>query len=411
MANNNRGADIMSVALEKIKLPDYSERFISSRPWVRYGSDNLFPVLLQELANRSALHNAIISSKVDYSFADGLEVVNPYNTAKQPDLQTLLFYNHPNPFEDLNSIYKKCLYDFILYGGFALNIIWANDRENISEIYHIDFSKIRCGKKDEREQVQKFYWCDDWRAVQRLGYREIDSFNPNHRKGSQLLFIKEYRPGVFYYPLPSYVGALNYCAIDAEISNFHLAHILNGMSPNIMISFCNGIPTEEERKNIKNQLVEEFTGTDNAGKFFLTFSEDKERIPVISPISADNLDEQFIQLQDTVLQNILSGHKVVSPMLCGIKTEGQLGGNSELETAFEIFNKTVIKPIQKIVVDALNNIIRMTLNYCGTEVKATDSTPVSFTWSEGTLSQILTPDEMREKIGLEPITQKLSENE
>lgn len=393
--------NLINLAMSKIKLPDYAETYWNNKPWVRYGVDNQFPVFLQELANKSALHNAIISSKVDYSYANGLDTKNVYNEAKASDFSTLLFINHPNPYEDLNSIYRKCLYDYTLYGGFCLNVIWAKDRENVSEIYHIDFSKVRAGKKDEREQVKTYYYCEDWSNTRKYGYKEVDAYNPNHKKGSQLLYAKEYRPGTFYYPLPSYVGSLNYISIDCEISNFHLAHIINGMTPNMMISFCNGIPTEEERRRIKQQFVDEFTGSDNAGKFFVTFSEDKERVPQITTISADNLDEQFIQLQATVLQNILSGHKVVSPMLVGIKTEGQLGGNTELETSFEIFNNTVIKPIQKEVTGALNRLLPHTLHWNGTEVVPTDATPVSFTWSENILSQILTPDEMREKIGID----------
>lgn len=393
--------NLINLAMSKIKLPDYAETYWNNKPWVRYGVDNQFPVFLQELANKSALHNAIISSKVDYSYANGLDTKNVYNEAKASDFSTLLFINHPNPYEDLNSIYRKCLYDYTLYGGFCLNVIWAKDRENVSEIYHIDFSKVRAGKKDEREQVKTYYYCEDWSNTRKYGYKEVDAYNPNHKKGSQLLYVKEYRPGTFYYPLPSYVGSLNYISIDCEISNFHLAHIINGMTPNMMISFCNGIPTEEERRRIKQQFVDEFTGSDNAGKFFVTFSEDKERVPQLTTISADNLDEQFIQLQATVLQNILSGHKVVSPMLVGIKTEGQLGGNTELETSFEIFNNTVIKPIQKEVTGALNRLLPHTLHWNGTEVVPTDATPVSFTWSENILSQILTPDEMRERIGID----------
>lgn len=400
--------NILSLALEKIHLPDYQEKTYGGKPYVRYGADNLFPVLLQELTNKSALHNAIISSKVDYCFAEGVKCENTCHPEQTPELSTVLFVNHPNPFESLNDIYRKCLYDYIVYGGFALNVIWANDNQHIAEMYHTDFAKVRCGMKDEREQVNEYYYCDDWKNVQRVGYKPIPAFNINKRNGSQLLYVKEYRPGTFYYPLPAYIGALNYCAIDAEISNFHLAHIVNGMSPNIMISFCNGIPTDEERAKIKRNLVEEFTGSDNAGKFFITFSEDKDKTPVVTPISADNLDEQFIQLQATVLQNILSGHKIVSPMLVGIKTEGQLGGNSELQTSFEIFNNTVIKPIQKFVVDAFNRIIRLTINYNGTELAYTDVKPISFTWSEGVMQNILTTDEMRDQVGLEPMNNKMN---
>ena len=403
---DSNSQNLISVAMSKIHLPNYRETYIREKPWVRYGENNLFPYFLQELANKSALHNAIVSSKVDYSYAKGLDAKNAYNENKGADLSTLLFINHPNPYEDLNSIYRKCLYDYVMYGGFALNIIWAKDRENIAELYHIDFAKIRSGVKDEREQVKNYYYCEDWANVRRYGYKVVNAYNPNQKSGSQLLYVKEYRPGTQYYPLPSYVGALNYIAIDAEISNFHLAHIINGMSPNYMINFTNGIPTDEERRKIKQQFETEYTGSDNAGKFFITFSEDKERVPILTPISADNLDEQFIQLQDTVLQNILSGHKVVSPMLCGIKSDGiNFGSGEEIRNAYEIYTNTVIKPIQKEVCDALNKILTNTLHWNGTEVCPTSATPLSFMWSESTLTQILTPVEMRDMIGLENKTE------
>lgn len=349
---------------DRIKLPTYTEKMYSGKPWVKYGDNNLFPIFLQEMANKSALHGAIISSKVDYSFANGLEL-------KDGNFSNRLFFNHPNSFEDLNAIYKKCLYDFILYGGFALNVIWAQDGSTVSELYHVDFSKIRCGKKNERDVVTDYFYCDDWANVARVGYKPIKAFNLNERVGSQLLVVKEYRPSTFYYPLPAYIGALNYIAIDTEISNYHLSHLLNGMTPNVLINFTNGIPTEEERRNIKQQFINEYTGADNAGKFILTFNEDSTRIPQIQTLSADNLDEQFIQLQSTVMENILAGHKIVSPMLVGIKTEGQLGGATELANAYKIYYETVIKNIQNVVIGGLNDVLRQTSDFDGAELTPT----------------------------------------
>lgn len=392
--------NVIETAFQRIQLPSFEETCFSNKPYVRYGEGNSFPTFLQDLANRSALHNAILSSKVDYSYADGLKLSD-----EKPNLSTTLFVNHPNPFEDMNSIYRKCLYDYILYGAFCLNVIWSNDGESICEIYHIDVAKIRSGKRNSRGIVEEYFYCEDWNKTAPR-YKAVSAYRNDNRQGSQLLYFKEYRPGTFYYALPSYVGALNYITIDAEISNYHLAHLLNGMSPNFIISFTNGVPSDEERRKIKQQMIDEYTGTDNAGKFIMTFTDDPAKVPVVNTLSADNLDEQFTQLSEQVLQNILSGHKVVSPMLVGIKSAGQLGGNTELETSFEIFNNTVIKPIQKDVIGQLNKLLRETKNWSGNELEPTTAAPISFTWSEGTLSQILTVDEMRERIGLEPTTEE-----
>ena len=396
--------NVIETAFQRITLPSFEESTFSNKPYVRYGERNMFPEFLQDLANRSALHNAIISSKVDYSYASGLKIDEDNN------LSTRLFFNHPNPYEDMNSIYRKCLYDYILYGAFALNIIWSQDGESICEIYHIDASKIRSGKKNERGVVDEYFYCDDW-SKSAPRYKAVKSFRIDNRQGSQLLYYKEYRPGTFYYALPSYVGALNYITIDAEISNFHLSHLLNGMSPNYMITFTNGVPSPEERTKIKNQMIGEYTGTDNAGKFIMSFVDDPTKVPNIQSLSADNLDEQFIQLSSQVLQNILSGHKVVSPMLVGIKTEGQLGGNTELESSFEIFNNTVIKPIQDSVIGQLNRVLRETKGWSGNELISTSTSPISFTWSESILQNIMTTDELRERIGLEPIESNIENKE
>jgi len=355
----------------RIQLPAGTERVSSRKPYIEFGDDNLFPDFLIDIANRSALHNAIISSKVDYAFGNGLRIDE--NGKESANLSTRLFVSHPNEKESLDEVYRKMLYDIIMFGGCSLNVIWAKDGEHISKVYHVPFDKIRSGKRDERGNVNEYYYCDNWAQERKYGYKMIQSLDSNNRSGSQLVYWKDYRPGTFYYPLPSYVGAINYIKVDSEISNFHLSHLLNGMAPNFIISLNNGIPSEEEQKQIKKQFVEEFTGTDNAGKFILSFSDSKDKAPDVTLLSSDNLDEQFIQLQATVLQNILAGHKVVSPLLVGIKTEGQLGGASELDNAYRIYEATVINKLRMNALQVLNNLIVDTLGYTGAELVATNN--------------------------------------
>lgn len=388
---------IIPLKFDAVKLPEFTEQ--RNCDWVKYGKDNKFPELLIDYANRSALHNAIITSKVDYAFAKGLDV-----ESKGENEELVIWRQSPNGLgETLNDIYRKCLYDYVVFGGYALNVIWNRTCNGIAQIYHMPFEKIRSGVKDDFGIVREYYYADNWSKAR--DPKRIDAFDSTRTEGSQLLYCKEYRCGAFYYPLPSYVGALNYIAIDKETSTYHLSHLQNGMSPNFAI--CINTPSlPEEQKKTKEAITKEYCGAENAGKFFLMFSEDAAHAPTLMNLSADNLGDQFIQLNNMVLQNILSGHRVVSPLLVGIKTEGQLGGNSELETAFTIFSNTVIKPLQDEVVGTLNRIVRYLPCWKGEVLKPTSATPVEFTWSENVMSQIMTREEMREKIGLDANTEE-----
>ena len=68
----------------------------------------------------------------------------------------------------------------------------------------------------------------------------------------------------------------------------------------------------EERRQIEQSLTDKFTGENNAGKFILTFSDDKTRVPEITPISPADLDKQYISTSMNDSYSILAGHRVTS---------------------------------------------------------------------------------------------------
>lgn len=362
MANKTK-IEVMNFS--QIKLPSFKEKQLNSKPYVNYGDNNQFPYFLQELAKRSSLHNAILQSKTDYAYDKGLEVL-------ESNLATDLFISHPNSTESLDDIYRKCLSDYILFGAFALNVIWSNDKKSVAELYHIPFETIRCGKKNERGEVETYYYSSDW-GKYNVKYKPIPAFNYNNRIGSQLLYIIRYQSGCYTYPLPSYAGAITDIATSAEISNFHLANIANNMMPSVMITFPNGIPSEEERRVIKSQFEEQYTSTDNAGRFLLSFVEDETKAPKIDTLSSSDNGEQYLNLYNTIQTSILAGHQVVSPYLVGIRSDGvSFGSGTELANSFKLFYNTVIKNIQQKVVTTLNKVLKLTAGYQSAELIATE---------------------------------------
>lgn len=397
--NKQLNQTIFKIAVKQSSAP----KFIESKKddWVFYGEDNLFPDYLISLLQGSATHNAIVMNKVNLILGEGFKAfgLNVEDTAK---IQK--FINNPYGTEDLNKILKKCIFDYVVFGGFALEIIYSNDKKSIAQIEHIDFSTIRSGKiNPQTGNVDYYYVSPNWnrRYVKDNEPKRLQAYNPDEiDESNQLLYVKPYFPGNTYYPLPSYIGAVKYIDVDVNTSEFHLNNIKNGMAPSMVVNF-KSIPTEEEQYYIKQQLERELGGPSNAGTFICMFSPDKDSAPEFIPVQLNNADQLYTVLNQLAVQNIITGHQVTSPMLFGIKTEGQLGGNQELITAFNLYNTNVIKPAQMIFEEVFNNLALV--NNIKADFKLNTKLPVAYSLSESVLLNILTQDELRTLIGYQPL--------
>jgi len=317
------GPDIVFVKFQDSKVPVFKEQ--RSKDYIAYGEKNDYPEYLTYLFNKSPNHGAIITGKADYIFGKGFEngdiVINRLG-------------------DTLNDIAKKINLDVEIYGGFRVEIIW-NAAGKISDIYHVDFTTLRVGKEGG------FWWKECWDIKNN---REqpifIPDFNPTQPTGSQIFSYNEYRPMSRYYPLPGYIQCNNAIETDIEISKFNLSSICNGMAPSKLIQFFKGEPPEEKKKEIELGFKRKFAGAENAGKFVLVFNDANSvnQTVQVDDLSGSDLDKMYIELSKSVQQSIFTGHKVTSGMLFGIKTEGQLGGDTELQTAYAIFQNTYSKP-------------------------------------------------------------------
>jgi hypothetical protein len=86
-------------------------------------------------------------------------------------------------------------------------------------------------------------------------------------------------------------------------------------------------------------------------------------------------------------------------MLFGIKTEGQLGGRSEIRDAYQIFQNTYVNERQQEHEQTFTKL--MNLAGIEGEFKIVPVEPLSFEFSEAVMSANMTRDEIREKLGLQ----------
>ena len=283
------------------------------KDWVAWGEANLYPNRIIDLYNSSAINHTCISAKVDAIVGKGLYSENPEADAR---------LKRANRDETWDQVFKKIALDFELFGGFALNVIWNRAGDKIAEVYHMDFSTLRAGKKDEDDRINEYWYTPRWdmhnQYSRRKQYKPVayPAFNPDETtddNASQVFYYWTYQPSREYYPMPNYVGSLNDIEIDKELSLFHAANLNNGLTPSMFISMRNGIPDKETRDALYREFQESYAGANNAGRFFLTFSDTAETAPEITPLSLTN-DTYYLQLESRLVSRILTGHRISSPL-------------------------------------------------------------------------------------------------
>jgi hypothetical protein len=366
--------------------------------YITYGAFNEYPYYLLDNYRRSSKHNAIVNGKVNYIVGGGWKPNDKMTVEQQA--RYAKFFDGLSEHDDLNDITEKLVLDLEIFNGFAVCVHW-NKMGTIAKMEHIPFEKIRVDKEERMFQVAEWYNDDMVQLYPKIGdVEKIPAFDPDNRIGKQLFYYRVYAAGVKSYPLPEYMGGLAWIEADVQVANFHNNNLRNNFWGGYLINFNNGIPTPEEQGDIERQIKRKFSGTDNAGRFVVTFNDDVSKAPTLEPLTPSDMDKQFEILNKAIQQEIFISHRVVNPMLFGVKTEGQLGGRQELVEAYELFKATYVN-------DRVRKVERM-INYLGSfngveGMELIPVEPITERLSEQALLTIMTPEELREKAGLPPL--------
>lgn len=327
------------------QLPVISEDTKTRYSWVPfgvYGHDDFFDSVVSAL-NVSTTNAACIEGIADLIFGKGIYSKNEnFNET----LQRLI------PQEET----KRVIFDLKLFGNGAYQVYWNDEHTKVIKFYHVPVQTIRAEKIYSNPKIENYYYCTDWNDQRRIkDKKKIPAFGTSNEK-LEILYIKNYTPGLYYYSLPDWVSALQLAMSEGEISNLHWNNITNGFLPAVMLNFNNGVPAPEERQTIEDLVQAKFTGTDNAGRFMLSFNDDPATKPTIDVISIDNLHEKYEYVAEYVQDRILVAHRVTSPLLFGIRTanNGFSSQSEEMKTAFSILQTMTISPFQNLILNALD---------------------------------------------------------
>ena len=133
--------------------------------------------------------------------------------------------------------------------------------------------------------------------------------------------------------------------IDAQSTD---VDVVSGatFASNAIISFNNGEPDEDTKARIETAFKNKFCGTNNAGSFMLLFNESKDNAAEVTKIQDDNFDKKYDTLSKAVKEDIFIAFRA-TPTLFGLPNENNGFSKQEYLESFELYNKTVVMPIQK----------------------------------------------------------------
>jgi hypothetical protein len=344
----------MESNIRLINLASYTTPQVSENPrlsWVEYGDDNDFFRYLIDLYNGSPTNNAVITGIVDMIYGKGIDASNAAdNPAGYIELKRLI-----QP-EQL----KRVVNDYYMLGNAAFQVIYTADKSKIAEVYHMPVETLRAEKCNEEGEIEAYYYAYDWSKVRNKTQAErIPAFGYGAAGDKvEILYMRPYRSGSYYYSPVDYQGSLPYSELEEEIANYHINNIKNGLAPSMIINFNNGIPPQEEQDNIDFAIKQKWSGSNNAGKYILAFNDDSQKAASIEPVTLSEAHLQYEFLSRESTQKILVGHRITSPMLFGIKDNTGLGSNAdEIKNAYNLLDNVVIRPKQEQIADGVDQLL------------------------------------------------------
>lgn len=374
---------ILSSIKFTFQQPAYNKpvcREVKSQEYITWGQDNKYGDFLLEQYEGSSLNGAIIDRKVAEIVGKGL-----YSELDKRGINKFI-ENCNSIGESLNDIFYKCVMDYVIYGGFALQVIYTKASNKIAEIYYKDVSKLRFSPNQDKIKEAK-----NW-SLQRVSTITHEIYNPIDPTGRKIFYFRGNKTRDIY-PKPQYGGALSAIQADILISDFWLSQIQNGLYPGLHIHFPTGNPAPEVQDAIERDVQSKWGGNPNAGRLFMTFGDSKNDGPTITPVPQTDLDKHFLVLNDSIQSKIFQGHGL-PPVLLGVPTPGKLGATNEVTQAAQQFKNNTVEPLQAMLVNVLNKLLKV--NFDAPDIAIMPLKPIGNVITDQILiSSQMTPNELR----------------
>ena len=390
----SKASEFGFVNLSTYTSPEILE--VKGEDYISYGADNNYFQFIIDRFNGSPTNNAAITGISQAIYGKGL---NATDSSRRP-----------NEYAQMVSLFKKndvrkLCYDLKLMGQCAIQIIYTKGRNKIAKVEHFPIETLRAERANKDGEIEAYYYFADWPNIKKSDTPlRIPAFGTSNDE-IEIMYVKPYKSGFYYYSPVDYQGCLQYCELEEEVSNYHINNIRSGLSPSMLINFNNGTPNEQERQLIENKIADKFSGSSNAGRFILAFNDNKEAQAEITPVQLSDAHNQYQFLSSECSLKIQVGHRIVSSFLLGIPTATGFSSNAdEIKVSSQLMDNTVIRPFQELLIDSFD--IILAYNDIALNLYFTTLQPLEFTEVDRSLQD---KEEVEEETGVE--MQKFSKEE
>lgn len=343
--NNENKVALSFAAIDKVierSIPTYDETDARGKNYVQYGTDNQYPEYLWNLYNDVTSLKTIIKGTADFVAGDDASCnVEGFNFEINKKGDTL--------FELIGLLAR----DYLLYGGYAIQVV-RNKAGKVGELYYIDFRYIRSSKKNDLFYYSEEYGKKYARTSKTVVYPKFVAEAEN--VPTSIVYVKNEKSRT--YPIPRYSGALKACEIERNIDEFHLSSLENGFYGSFLFNLNNGVPSDEMKAEIEENITEKFAGASNAGRILLNFSNGKDNAATVQKLEIQDFGEKYDAAYKRSREQIYASFQAV-PAIFGIMTETTGFSEQEFSEAFKLYNRAVVKPIQRNITDTLDKIFQV----------------------------------------------------
>jgi len=312
--------------------------------YIPFGTNNLFPELLNQLYYTSPLHGAIVDFKTNAIVGGGYTL----ETAKMTSEDKLKLYTFEKKMK-LNKTSKAIAQQLIVHHRVYFKLCY-NKKGELYKVENVSPEKVRVS----RDRIT-YFMCDDWSA--RIDVIPIKKAHPTNTDLEQLYVYEIMTLGQEWYSLPQYTSALNFAFLSGELSYFAKSNIQNSVFPSFAMMFPKRPQSEEEKHMIKN-TIDRLKGAANAGKAVAFFANSADQLPKIEALPVNNNDKLFHEASALNTEQICFSH-TIDPILMGVRTTGSLGGGADIKQAYVVFEKNVVMPLRDQVEEIVNELLAL----------------------------------------------------
>lgn len=335
------GKNVVSINMNNYVIPNPTLQLSQTTKWITNGTDNSYFYYVEDRYIGSPTNAAIIDAYSNYIYGEGLE--------SNIDIDSIIS----------KTDVRLAVKDLKKQGAFALQVIYSKDKKSIVKLYHTPVKTLALAKQDDiTDDIQNYWYCFDWRLKNKFKPYMVPAFN----------FGDKSTPEIAYYKIPSdnplfalndYVSCMQYCELEEQLSNYYINHIKNNFSVGKIINVNQGVPeSDEAQEEAERAILNKTTGTNNAGNTLISFNDNKENATTVENIEITDAYNQFQFIAVEARDKILMAHKVVNPILFGIKDAGGFGNNAEeMITALKNTYRSQINPYRDIFIDGLKDIL------------------------------------------------------